>query len=168
MASHNVWTFSGNLGGDPESRQVGDRQVCNFTVAVNGRRDDPPTWVRVAVWGAQADACQRFLAKGRQVIVTGAARLREYEGKNGKGVSLEVDARDVTFIGGRDDAQGDGSQSSGRSNGNGSGGGWGGGGGGSQSSSGGWGGGSQRGGRTQPAGNGGWGDEPAHDSAIPF
>lgn len=152
MASHNVWTFSGNLGSDPELRQVGDRQVCNFSVAVNGRRDEPTTWVRVAAWGPQAEQCARFLAKGRQVIVTGSARLREYEGKSGKGVSLEVDAAPygVTFIGGRDDAQADGGQPQGQGGwgggsqqgrGNGSGGGWGGGGGGSQSSSGGWGGG---------------------------
>lgn len=155
MASHNVWTFSGNLGSDPETRQVGDRQVCNFSVAVNGRRDDPTTWVRVAVWGAQADACQRFLAKGRQVIVTGAARLREYEGKNGKGVSLEVDARDVTFIGGRDDAQAAPSQSS-------QGGGWG-----KPAPSQGWGAGPQ-GQAAKPAkGNGGWGDAPA-DDPVPF
>lgn len=140
MASHNSWTFSGNLGSDPESRQVGDRQVCNFSVAVNGRRDDPATWVRVAVWGKQAEACQRYLAKGRQVIVTGAARLREYEGRNGKGVSLEVDAREVTFIGGRDDAQG----SKGGSWGSGSG-----------QSGGGWGGGGSQGG---PGNSGGWGD----------
>lgn len=133
MASHNSWTFSGNLGSDPESRQVGDRQVCNFSVAVNGRRDDPATWVRVAVWGKQAEACQRYLAKGRQVIVTGAARLREYEGRNGKGVSLEVDAREVTFIGGRDDEQGGGRR--------GQGGGWGGNSGG-RNSQGSWGGGS--------------------------
>jgi len=140
MASHNSWTFSGNLGSDPESRQVGDRQVCNFSVAVNGRRDDPPTWVRVAAWGKLAEVCQQYLGKGRQVIVTGAARLREYEGKNGRGQSLEVDARDVTFIGGRDDAQG------GRSQGGGS---WGG-----NSGSGGWGG-------NRPAQQGGgWGSGP--------
>ena len=156
MASHNVWTFSGNLGSDPETRQVGDRMVCNFSVAVNGRRDDPTTWVRVAVWGAQADACARFLAKGRQVIVTGAARLREYEGKNGKGVSLEVDARDVTFIGGRDDAQATPSQSS-------QGGGWGS----KPAPSQGWGAGPQ-GLAAKPAkGNGGWGDAPA-DDPVPF
>ena len=159
MASHNSWTFSGNLGSDPESRQVGERQVCNFSVAVNGRRDDPATWVRVAVWGKQAESCQRFLAKGRQVIVTGAARLREYEGRNGKGVSLEVDAREVTFIGGRDDAQGGGGQQGNRSQG----GGWGGGN--SGGNNGGWGGGNSQGGN----GGGGWGGNsgPA-DGGTPF
>ena len=148
MASHNSWTFSGHLGSDPELRAVGDRQVCNFSVAVNGRRDDPATWVRVAVWGKQVEACQRYLAKGRQVIVTGAARLREYEGRNGKGVSLEVDAREVTFIGGRDDAQGS------------QGGGWGGGGG---QSGGGWGGGSSSQRRGERPGSGAPNEDP-----IPF
>ena len=158
-ASHNVWTFSGNLGSDPESRQVGDRQVCNFSVAVNGRRDDPTTWVRVAAWGKLGETCAQYLAKGRQVIVTGPARLREYEGAKGKGVSLEVDARDVTFIGGREDAAGSGGNAQGGTQG-GNGGGWGGG---ASKPSGQWG----SGGQSQ--GGNGWGAAPAgSDDPVPF
>jgi single-strand DNA-binding protein len=144
MASHNSWTFSGNLGGDPETREAGGSTVCNFSVAVNGRRDsDPTTWVRVAAWGKLGEMCGQYLAKGRQVIVTGAARLREYEGKNGKGVSLEVDAREVTFIGGRDDAQGGGGDRPQRGGGSG------------------W-------GDAPSKPSGAWGGAPASDDKVPF
>jgi len=69
----------GNLGGDPEMRFTpnGDA-VTNFSLATNRRwtgADGEPveevTWFRISVWGKQAEACNQYLTKGRQVMVEG-------------------------------------------------------------------------------------------------
>ena len=116
----------GNLGGDPELRYMQNgRAVCNFSVAVSEKwRDrqsqeqrEKTTWYRVAVWGGQAETCNTYLAKGRQVMVTGNVSARGYMNNNGEAAaSLDLTARDVRFLGGRDggDQQGSGWQGGGQ------------------------------------------------------
>ncbi len=116
----------GNLGGDPELRYMQNgRAVCNFSVAVTERwrdrqsneQQEKTTWYRVAVWGNQAESCNTYLSKGRQVMVTGNVQARGYLNNNGEAAaSLDLTARDVKFLsGGRDsDQQGGGWQGGGQ------------------------------------------------------
>ena len=116
----------GNLGGDPELRYMQNgRAVCNFSVAVTERwrdrqsneQQEKTTWYRVAVWGNQAESCNTYLSKGRQVMVTGNVQARGYVNNNGEAVaSLDLTARDVKFLSsGRDgDQQGGGRQGGGQ------------------------------------------------------
>jgi single-strand DNA-binding protein len=106
----------GNLGGDPELRYTpqGDA-VTSFSVATNRRwtgRDGQPgeetAWFRVSVWGKQAEACNQYLSKGRQVLVegrltpdraTGGPRI--WTGSDGQSrASYELRAIIVQFLGG--------------------------------------------------------------------
>ena len=97
----------GNLVRDPESRSLPTGvNLCTFTVAVNGRKDEEVRFFRVTTWRGLAENCQRFLAKGRKVAVTGAVSLNTYTAKDGTTkASLEVNADEVEFLGGnRSDA----------------------------------------------------------------
>jgi single-strand DNA-binding protein len=96
----NIWTGSGNLGRDPELRTTASgTSVCDFSVAVQGRKDDPPTWFRVTAWEKQAEACAEYLKKGSKVLVTGDIRTDEYEDKEGvKRQKWWVNARQVEFL----------------------------------------------------------------------
>lgn len=98
----------GNLGGDPETKQVGDKTVCNFSVAVNEKfkGQDVVQWFRVGAWGKTGEACQQYLAKGRQVYVEGALTMREYEKDGQKRTSLEIYAHNVQFLGGKSEGEG--------------------------------------------------------------
>ena len=109
--SFNKITIVGNLGRDPELRQLSSGStVCNFSVAVNetyrdksGALRTTPTWFRIAVFGKRADSCAKYLKKGKPVYVAGRLRPREWE--DDKGVShqvLEVRATDVKFFGTED------------------------------------------------------------------
>ncbi|MGH2873913.1 MAG: single-stranded DNA-binding protein [Solirubrobacteraceae bacterium] len=60
-----------------------DRKVCNLRIAVNDVKDQPPLFIDVATFGSQADACKRFLTKGRAVAVTGRLVYREWEADDG-------------------------------------------------------------------------------------
>lgn len=91
----------GNLTGTPELRVTQSGvSVCQFTVAVNGRRkDDGATFFRVTAWRALGETCHKYLDRGRKVMVCGAVSASAYTGRDGKPrASLEVTAEDVEFL----------------------------------------------------------------------
>ena len=75
----NSVTLVGNLTADPVLKQLDEeRKVCNLRVAVNDQKDQP-MFINVATFGAQADACARYLTKGQAVAVTGRLVYREWD-----------------------------------------------------------------------------------------
>ena len=91
----------GNLTGDPAIRTTRDGiSVCDFTVAVNGHRnEDPAQFFRVSVWRQLGENCHKYLAKGRKVCVTGAVSAHTYQGNDGATrVSLDIQASEVEFL----------------------------------------------------------------------
>lgn len=103
----NNLTVSGRLGRDPELRQTrnGD-PVCSFSLAVNRfKKDDGAIWFDVSVWGKQGENVARFLSKGSECVVAGQVDSRQYEkGDGSAGFALTLNAREVTFVGGRSDS----------------------------------------------------------------
>ena len=101
----------GNLGRDPEVRATqGGGSVCTLSVATaerqkdrDGNWTDHTEWHRVVVFGQAADACARFLAKGRQVYVEGKLRTNKWQDKDGQDrYTTEIIAFEVKFLGGRE------------------------------------------------------------------
>ena len=76
---YNRVILAGNLGRDPELRYTPSGQaVANLSVATNerwrdkdGNNQERTVWWRVSVWGNQADTCNQYLGKGRQVLIEG-------------------------------------------------------------------------------------------------
>jgi single-strand DNA-binding protein len=118
----------GNLGQDPELRYTPSGQaVTNFSVAVNrswtdnqGEVHEETTWYRIAAWGKQAETCNQYLSKGRQVLVEGRLVVdpetggpRVWLDNNGKPrASFEINAFDVRFLGGSNGHSGNGNNHS--------------------------------------------------------
>jgi single-strand DNA-binding protein len=107
VASLNRVTLIGNLTKDPESRFTPNgTQVLNFDLAVNhrykdqsGNLQDDPLFIRVVVWGKQAEICSQFLAKGKAVFVEGRLRSRSWETKDGqKRSTIEVQATPFSVL----------------------------------------------------------------------
>ena len=103
----NVWTVVTRLGADAELRttQTGTA-VCSFRGAVDSGYGDRKvtTWVNFTLWGGRAEALAPILTKGKQVAVSGEVSLREYEKRDGTtGSSLEVNVREITLVGPRQD-----------------------------------------------------------------
>ena len=108
----NKLTIIGNLTRDPESRTTATGStVCSFGVAVNRRRSQNSNqpeadFFRVSAWNQLGENCQRYLAKGRKVYVSGPLTARTYQANDGTTrVSLEVQADDVEFLSSRNDDQ---------------------------------------------------------------
>ena len=127
MASINKVIIIGNLGRDPEIRysQQGTA-VVNFTVATsevwtdkNGKRQEHTEWHRITVFGKQAENCERYLSKGRQVYVEGKLRRSSYEKEGQTHYSTDIIANTIQFLGTKQDSAGqssDGYQSQGYGN----------------------------------------------------
>lgn len=102
----------GRLGKDPELRFTSSGQpVCSFSVATDrswtdasGERKEKTTWFRVTAWGKLAELCNQYLAKGRLVLVEGEIDASAWMPQEGEPrASLELTARNVRFLGGKND-----------------------------------------------------------------
>ena len=106
-------TIVGNLGRDPEMRYTASgTPVTSFSVAVSrqwtgqdGQKQEKTVWFRVTAWRQLAELCSQYLAKGRKVLVVGEMEESSiWTDKQGNArSSLEVTAREVKFLGQRDE-----------------------------------------------------------------
>jgi single-strand DNA-binding protein len=115
MAATNInrVVLTGNLTRDPDLRSAtSGLSVCGMRIASNTRRrdasgawQDKPNYFDITVFGAHAESCARFLAKGRAVAVDGRLEWREWETDGGaKRQAVEVVAETVQFLGAPDAA----------------------------------------------------------------
>jgi len=102
----------GNLARDPEVRYTTSNQaVAKLSVAVNrtsrgkdGEVLEQVDFIPVVVFGNQAENCERYLRKGRPVLVEGRLQVRSYEtGSGERRWVTEVVAQSVTFLGSKRD-----------------------------------------------------------------
>ena len=103
----------GRLARDPELSYTANTQtaVCHFTLAVSRPRrngeDQGADFLRVTVFGRQAENCDRYLAKGRQAAVRGRIETGSYKNREGVTVyTTDVVADRVEFLGGGNGGQG--------------------------------------------------------------
>lgn len=97
----------GRLVREPELSYTPNTQtaVCRFTLAVDRPRrngeEQGADYPRIIVWGKQAETCDRYLEKGRQVAVHGRIETGSYKKQSGETVyTTDVVADRVEFLGG--------------------------------------------------------------------
>ena len=109
----------GRLARDPELSYTPNTQsaMCRFTIAVDRPRrqgeDAGADFIRITVWGRQAETCDRYLSKGRQVAIQGRIQTGSYKNREGVTVyTTDVVADRVEFLGGGQGGQNNGGQGS--------------------------------------------------------
>jgi len=99
--------FTGNVAANAELRYTPNGSpVLNFRAcdSKSRKRDDgswetlAETWFNVSLFGPAAEALQHEVQKGTRVKVAGEFYTREYEGKNGPGISNDVRAVGVQVL----------------------------------------------------------------------
>ena len=110
--------FTGHVGADAEIRYTRDGMpVLNVRVCDSKSRKDAQgnwetlaeTWFNVSLFGPEAEALAPTIRKGARVKVAGEFYTREYEGRNGPGVSQDVNATGIKVLPSRKtDGQGQG------------------------------------------------------------
>ena len=107
MANLNQVFLIGRLTRDPELRYVpSGKAVANLGLATSrvfttqdGERREEVCFVRIVVWGKQAENCSQYLNKGSQIFVEGRLQSRSWEAEDGtKRNTLEVVARRIQFL----------------------------------------------------------------------
>lgn len=107
MASLNKVQFIGNLGKDPELKNLPTgQQVCKFSLAMSekwkgkdGQMQEKTEWANIVVWGKLAGLCSQYLSKGRQCYVEGKFTTRSWDNKEGvKQYSTEIVAHEIKFL----------------------------------------------------------------------
>lgn len=107
MAALNKVFLIGNITRDPELRYAtSGTAVVNFSIAVNrfyndasGEKKQDTCFARVVVWGKQAEACGKYLNKGRAVFVEGRLASRTWTTPTGEKRSrIDVVADRVQFL----------------------------------------------------------------------
>lgn len=105
MANTNRVVLSGRLTRDPEVRYTQDNSmaIARYTLAVNRRAqkgaEQTADFISCVAFGKTADAAQKYLAKGKKVIVTGRLQTGSYTNKDGyKVYTTDVVVEEQEFI----------------------------------------------------------------------
>jgi len=75
--------LSGNVGADPQFKTTEKTSICNFRIAVNDKykKDAPPQWFTITVFGKSAEFARDYIKKGTKVLVEGKIQMEEYTDK---------------------------------------------------------------------------------------
>ena len=99
----------GRLTRDPEIRDTqSGMAIATFTLAVDRQvskdKERQADFIRITVFGKQAETVDRYLSKGRQVAVHGRIQTGSYKDKEGRTVyTTDVIADRVEFLGSKND-----------------------------------------------------------------
>jgi len=114
MAGVNKVILIGNLGRDPEIRQLeSGAKVATFSLATtetykskDGNKVEQTEWHNIVFWRGLAEVAERFLKKGSSIYVEGRIRTRSWEDKEGnKRYTTEIIGDNMTMLGSRRDAE---------------------------------------------------------------
>jgi len=109
----------GRLGRDPEVRYAqSGTTVATLNLATDERRPDgsggwknETEWHRVVLFGKQADLAKQYLTKGREVLIEGSLRTRQWQDQQGqKRWTTEIVCQNMRFVGGRGAGAGPGAE----------------------------------------------------------
>lgn len=95
----------GRLTKDPEIRYTSGSQtaIATFTLAVDrpawGGAEKQADFPRIKVFGKQAEACEKYISKGRLVCIQGSIQTGSFKNKNGDTVyTTDIAASRVEFL----------------------------------------------------------------------
>lgn len=107
----NNHTIHGRLVRDPEltpRKNSDSSDRVNFTVAVDRRYGDETDFFDCVAFGKTAELIDKWLARGREVIVWGEGQIHSYEDKNGvKRKSYSIFVQGFDFCGSKGDSKTD-------------------------------------------------------------
>lgn len=98
----------GNVGCDPEYKQIGDKEVTKFTLATSesyknakGERVTNTTWHNVTCWGGLAKFASQYVIKGTKYIIEGKIDNGKYEKDGITHYTTQIVASSIEFCEGR-------------------------------------------------------------------
>lgn len=105
----------GNLGRDPELKMTTSGQpVARFSIATTetwkdkaGEKQSKTEWHNIVVWGKQAEIAEKYLKKGKQILIEGRIQYREYQDQQGvKKTACDIRCDNFQMLGRMEDGGG--------------------------------------------------------------
>ena len=98
MASYNKVILVGNLTRSPETKFLpSGTGLCEFGLAVNdkytakdGTKKEDVLFIDCVIFGKQAETFQKYMAKGKPVLVEGRLKFQSWQAKDGTKRSKHV------------------------------------------------------------------------------
>lgn len=103
----------GQVGRDPEVKEIGGAKYATFSLATsesykdkNGERQTNTEWHTIVCWRNTAEVVERYVTKGMQLFVEGQLRTRSWEDSEGKKRYVtEIVAKEVQFVGKKESSE---------------------------------------------------------------
>jgi single-strand DNA-binding protein len=98
----------GHLGQNPEIKTTNTgKKVASFSLATNdsfkdsnGNKVTEAMWHSIVAWGKQAEFSEKYLEKGKEVVIEGKLSVRNYVDKTGtKKYVTEILVNDILMVG---------------------------------------------------------------------
>ena len=108
MSSVNKVILIGNVGKDPEVKELKNGKVANMVLATSekytdksGDRQEKTEWHNIVVYGKLVDIVEKWVKKGDKLYIEGSITTRKWEDKQGNDrYTTEVKAFNMTMLGG--------------------------------------------------------------------
>lgn len=106
-ALRNKVQLIGHVGNDPEIKNFETgKKLANLTVATNetyknekGEKVEETQWHRVTAWGRTAELIEKYVTKGKEIVIEGKLVHRSYDDKNGeKRYTTEVVVNELLLL----------------------------------------------------------------------
>ena len=103
----------GNVGQEPTITNLeSGKKVARFSIATNenykndkGEKVQNTDWHTVVAWGKIAEIVENYVAKGKEIGITGKLRTRTYTTDDGnQRYVTEVEAREILLLGSKSDS----------------------------------------------------------------
>lgn len=98
----------GNLGMDPEVKQINNSLKSTFTLATNtvykdseGNKKTMTDWHNIVAWGPLAQTIEKYVKKGDRIGISGRLVTRSYESDGTKKFFTEIIAKEMMMLGSR-------------------------------------------------------------------
>ena len=103
----------GNVGTDPESKQIPSGAVINFSLATSeswkdknsGEQKEQTEWHRVVIFGKLAEIAGQYVKKGSKLYIEGSLRTRSWEQDGQKRYATEIVANEMQMLDGKPEGQ---------------------------------------------------------------
>ena len=91
MSSVNKVILIGNVGKDPEVKELTNGRVANMVMATserykdkNGDRQEKTEWHNIVIYGKLVDIVDKYVKKGDKLYIEGSITTRKWQDKEGK------------------------------------------------------------------------------------
>jgi single-strand DNA-binding protein len=106
MPALNRVQLIGRLGRDPETKTTPKgRKVACFSIAVgrrwkgpDGAPNEATDWFNIEAWDSLGEICQKYLTKGRLVLVEGRLKTDRYEEKGEPRYFTKIIAKSMQML----------------------------------------------------------------------